>query len=424
MGAAAVELGDLLHHGKTQAAAAVLPPGGVGLPEALPHLVQVLRGDADAVVGDAQLRAVVGAFQPQADVAPLPAVFVGVLQQVVDHPGDQRRVEPDYYPRLDLRTAGDTSVIFRHELVVTHLHKGAEVPGAHGVTVGSVVHPGQTQQLLHQLGHMPGLLLDHGHGSQKVLLGLVLPLGAVALGQDNGDGRAQLMGRVGNEAALRREGLLQPLKHPVKNPAQVSQLLGPVLQGQPVAQIAAVGNVVGGADHLLQWAEGQPGNQPAAAHRDQQQAGHDAERQDHNGVHQAGAVRGGDHAPDPEAGNLHVHIAVIDQVLLSVHCLAADHVGLHRQVYRYSLRHGTQIQLPFGAVEIAVYPPLIGVQVVPLKAAMVKFHAVRVGEHLLHQAARRVVGNGVGVDDQDKDQHHGRHQQHHQGKPQGHAHFQ
>ena len=163
VGIAAVELGDFLHHGKAQAAAAVLPPGGVGLPEPLPHLVQILRGDANAVVGDAQLRAVVGALQPQADVAPLLAVLIGVLQQVVNHPGDQCRVEFDLHARLDLRTAGDAPVIFRHKLPAAHLHKAAEISGAHGIAVRAMVHPGQAQQLLHQLGHMPGLLLDHAH---------------------------------------------------------------------------------------------------------------------------------------------------------------------------------------------------------------------------------------------------------------------
>ena len=45
-----MELRDLLHHGEAQAGAAVFLPAGVGLPEALPHLVQILRRDADAVV--------------------------------------------------------------------------------------------------------------------------------------------------------------------------------------------------------------------------------------------------------------------------------------------------------------------------------------------------------------------------------------
>ena len=191
-----------------------------------------------------------------------------------------------------------------------------------------------------------------------------------------------------------------------------------------MAQVAAVGDVVGGADHLLHGPEGQPGDEPAASRRDQQQPGHDAEGQNQNGVHQSRAIRRGDNPPHPDAGDLHIHIAVIDQVFLPVHQLAADHIGLHGQVDGNPFRHGAQIQLSLGAVEIAVDPPLISIQIVPLKAAVVKLHIVRIGEHLLHQASRRIVGNGVGVDDQHKDQHHGRHQQHHQRKPQGHAHFQ
>ena len=88
-----MQLHDLLDHGEPEPAAAVLPARGIRLPEALPDLVLILRCDAGTVVRDAEHSFAVRVFV-QRDAHPhlLPAVFIGVLQQIDDHARHQSRV--------------------------------------------------------------------------------------------------------------------------------------------------------------------------------------------------------------------------------------------------------------------------------------------------------------------------------------------
>lgn len=132
-----------------------------------------------------------------------PAIFIGVLQKILNHSGHESRIKVRLDAGLYIRLQAYAAAVMGHELPTAGLHKNAQVRAAHGIAVGAVLYAGEAQELLHQLGHMLPLLLNHGDGGQKILWALVFPFGPVAFGQNDGYGRAQLMGGIGGNASRR-----------------------------------------------------------------------------------------------------------------------------------------------------------------------------------------------------------------------------
>ena len=90
---AAVGLGDLAHHGQPQPGPAPLPAaGGIHLVEPLPYLLLLLPGDADAVVPHREPDLTLLPAQGDPDMALRPAVFEGVVDEVLEQAGEQRTV--------------------------------------------------------------------------------------------------------------------------------------------------------------------------------------------------------------------------------------------------------------------------------------------------------------------------------------------
>ena len=83
-----------------------LAVGGIGLPEALPHLVEILRRDAHAVVRDLQNGLCAVRIEPHADMPVLTAILVRVLQQVLHDAGIERGIVFCAQAGRDLRLQG------------------------------------------------------------------------------------------------------------------------------------------------------------------------------------------------------------------------------------------------------------------------------------------------------------------------------
>jgi hypothetical protein len=73
---------------------------------------------------------------------------------------------------------------------------------------------------------------------------------------------AELVGGVGDEAALAVEGAVEALQHGVEGVGQVLELVVGPLQGDALLQVA-VGDPAGGGGDVLQRPQRPPGQQPA-----------------------------------------------------------------------------------------------------------------------------------------------------------------
>jgi hypothetical protein len=175
-----------------------------------------------------------------------------------------------------------------HRLGIEHRVGGhrPEVDG-HALEGPALVQAGQVQQLIDERPHAHRLLLGPAHGLGQ-LSGVGQCAGAVQLGvaPDRGDGRAQLVRRVGDEPpqpGLRcralLEGLLDAAEHAVERDAEVARLGPGGRVGDAVRQIAG-GDRAGGGGHPAQRPDPEVDDPP----RDQPehgQHGEDGDALDH-----------------------------------------------------------------------------------------------------------------------------------------------
>ena len=104
--------------------------------------------------------------------------------------------------------------------------QGGEIEVLHLDAHGVVVPPSQEQELLHQLLHGVGLLPDGVDSllpDGRVVLAPAVQQIGIAL--DHGDGGAQLVGSVRDEAHLGAIGLVDAVQHGVDGLGQLPQLL-------------------------------------------------------------------------------------------------------------------------------------------------------------------------------------------------------
>ena len=114
--------------------------------------------------------------------------------------------------------------------------------------IAPAVAPGQEQKLLHQSAHVFALALDGGNAFLQHLRVVLAPaVQHVGITLDHGDRRAQLVGGVGDEPRLPREGLAHALQQTVDRRLQPLQL---TVAG---VQRAVLG--VHGLDGVLQLAQ-------------------------------------------------------------------------------------------------------------------------------------------------------------------------
>ena len=201
---------------------------------------QVLFGDADAVVGHGQGQSVALAAQGDGDMPALGRVFDGVLHQVLHQAGHQ--------PHVDVGVDAAIYLLFQlHGLAGGHgrlvrddLRQLGEVGALEGRLVRALVHARDVQQLADELGHAPRLPLDDLDGLGVVLRAFGVLLRVLALGEDDGRGRAQLVRGVGGEALFAVEGLLQAVEHAVEGGGQLVYLVAPAAQPDAGREVLAV----------------------------------------------------------------------------------------------------------------------------------------------------------------------------------------
>ena len=141
----------------------------------------------------------------------------------------------------------------------------------------TLVEPGQQQQVLDEEAHAGGLVLDAAHGPGQVLGSLGrAPAEQLGVTPDGGQGGAQLVGGVGDEAAqpvLRRgllgEGRLDLGQHGVERQTEPADLGVGFGRLHPAGEVAA-GDVAGGGGDAFE-------RQQAEAHDRQRQQGQEEE---------------------------------------------------------------------------------------------------------------------------------------------------
>ena len=183
-------------------------------------------GDAHALVLDGDPGVAVQHHHPQIDAAVRSTVFHAVVHQNPHHLLDESLVGVHRHRFLP-PPGQEEAVIVDHLLLPQHLtgqDGEVEVGALH--RLGVVVPPGQEQQLLHQVLHGLGLGADGVDGlleGLRVVLAPPVQEGGVAL--NDGDGGAQLVAGVGDEAHLSAVRLVDPVQHGVYGLGQRAQFL-------------------------------------------------------------------------------------------------------------------------------------------------------------------------------------------------------
>ena len=185
-----------------------------------------LGGDAHTLVLDGDPGVAVQHHHPKVHPAVRPAVLHAVVHQNPHHLLDEPLVGVHRH-RLLPPPGQEDAVLVDHLLLPQHLPgQSGEVEVGALHRLGIVVPPGQEQQLLYQVLHGLGLGADGVEGlleGLRVILAPPVQKGGVAL--DDGNGGAQLVAGVGDEAHLGAVRLVDPVQHGVDGLGQGAQLL-------------------------------------------------------------------------------------------------------------------------------------------------------------------------------------------------------
>ena len=188
--------------GQPQAEAGLLPPGGVRPVEPLKQTVQLLRRDGLPGVGHQKPGLPVRPPQRQGDGAPRLSVFDGVVQQDADQLAQLVRIAGDENVRRDIalqRLSRLKGHRFEGQGAVRGQIGEGDLP--HHRRGHGVVRPGQGQHLLHQRPHPLGLGVDVVRPPGRAVVQRRC-LQQLRVGEDDGQGRFQLMGGVRQELPL------------------------------------------------------------------------------------------------------------------------------------------------------------------------------------------------------------------------------
>ena len=350
------------------------------------------------------------------------SIAEGVGDQVVQHTGHEQHVRLHLHRlrrvQRQLRARrGDQSLLLAHGL-----RQRAQVGALHVRFLRALLQPGDVQQLPDKTGHLLRLPPDHAHALLIVLCRGLCALQRIALCQNDGDGRPQLVAGVGGKLRLRLEGALQPVEHIVKGARQPVDLAFPPRQTDALRQVVAAGNALRRGDDLLHGLEGQAGYQPAAQRRHHHQTRQQRPRQRHDHVHDAlsgGAVDG---APHPHGGAAHVQrpvVHIVPPAVAAGHCpqslVGEGHLLRHRR------RPRAAQQAPVLVVDLGIHPVAVELHVAEIPVPVVKFQIVGVALHHVHHLRLRRAGDAVAVHQHHEHQHQRGDGHHHHREPQGHA---
>ena len=220
-------LGDVLGDGQSQAGAASLPvPGLVGPVEALKNVGQALGVDAIPLVLNGHPGSALRRLQGEGDLPADGSILDAVVHQHPETLLDEAQVGVDRHGSLAPTGRKGVGLVDHPSLLVDLRHHLGEVEVGHLHLHGVIVTTGQKEKLLHQLLHGLRLATDGVNGlltGGGVVLSPAVQQAGIAL--DDGDGGAQLVGGVGDEAHLGTVGRPQPVQHGVDGLGQVPELL-------------------------------------------------------------------------------------------------------------------------------------------------------------------------------------------------------
>ncbi len=209
--------------GDRQSQAAAARVGGAS--EALEDAVELVGGNAGPVVGHGEQDALVGGGDGDGDGGA--GVADGVGEQVGQNLTDSGGVDVDLGEVTGHGRRDDDPLALGQRGValhrVSHQRRGAGPLVVQGQPAG--VGQGEGVEIVHKAPEQVGLL------QQRAEVTVVAGVDAVELGLDaalqHGQGRAQLVGDVGEEAAALLLGGVQPDRHLVERLDQGPQLAGP-----------------------------------------------------------------------------------------------------------------------------------------------------------------------------------------------------
>ena len=117
---------DLAHHGQPQSGSPLAAARSVHLVKPLPYLLLLFLSDPDAIVPHSEQDILSFPAQRDPDVAALPAIPHGIIDQVLQQAADQRDIEAGFDLRLDIGLQGD--ILGKRGLLrANDLHQTAQI---------------------------------------------------------------------------------------------------------------------------------------------------------------------------------------------------------------------------------------------------------------------------------------------------------
>ena len=234
-----VGLNDLPDDGQAKARALFIPaPGGIGLIEAVPDLLQALLGDAAARVLDGDEDLLLPGSGADIDggirIGKLDGVVDEVIKDLLDLPvirKDHLRLIRKGELKVDVLLLADPLIggadLLDHAVDV----KVGPVKEALGIQGIQGQHPlRQLRQPLRLGDHPVEVFVVHLRGDGAVQDRLQVSL-------DGGQGRTEVMGHIGNEALLIVLQLGELPGHVVQGVGQIAHLVLHIVDGDPVVQV-------------------------------------------------------------------------------------------------------------------------------------------------------------------------------------------
>ena len=251
---------------------------------------------------------------------------------------------------------------------------------------------GDAQQLVYYRGHAPALPLHHLQALCVVANGFGVFAGVLALGEDYGHRRAQLVRGVGGEALFGVEAPLQPVEHAVEGGGEAVYLVAAAVEAYARREVRAVVYRVDGVGYLPHGLEGVARYEPADDGGYRHQRGQEYEREygDHPGGGEVVVLVRDPAEPDPAVPVGHEQ--VVDQQAEPIRLHAAYLAVLELVRAREAACPRPAQQLASRRVDLDVDVVAVKVQLVQVEIAVLVLHVVYLVVYDVEQRALGTVG--------------------------------
>ena len=207
-----------------------------------------------------------------------------VLHEVAHRAGEGRPVAGDRH-RFD---------VAEHDALGEH--RAGELVKRHRLTCDGAVGPGplEDEQRVDETGQALGVMAQVG---EDLGIGAVAG-GVVDVAQQRGDGRAQLMGGIGEKSPLARLRLLEGGEHPIEHAGQLADLVGDPRVGQAPGRIGGALDLARRVGEQAKRPQTAPGEHRGGDHRQHHDRGPqegDRRPEAAGGMGDVGGVGGDEH---------------------------------------------------------------------------------------------------------------------------------